>query len=154
MYITFDWPLEWLPHLVSHGNLFIYLIMKYLLTLCSQYSMQILINPIWTWQAFPPCLQSLLNFSTPYQIAFFVCPRVLTGYLSSNMLSVVVVQLLSSIWLFVIPWTAAGQPSLSFTIFQSLLKLISIFGWMPSNHLILCNPLLLLLQSFPASGSF
>ena len=43
---------------------------------------------------------------------------------------------------------------LSFTISQSLLKLMSIESMMPSNHLILCRPLLLLLQSFPASGSF
>ena len=154
MYITFDWPHEWFPILVSHGKSFIYLIIMDLLALCSQYSVQIRINPAWTWQVFPSCLQSLLNFSTPYQIAFFICPRAVTGYLSSNMLSVVVVQLLSSIWLFVIPWTAAGQPSLTSTISQSLLKLIFIFGWMPSNHLILCNPHLLLLQHFSASGSF
>ena len=46
------------------------------------------------------------------------------------------------------------QASLSFTISQSLLKLMSIESVMPSNHLILCCPLLLLPQSFPASGSF
>ena len=43
-----------------------------------------------------------------------------------------------------IPWTAALQASLSFTISQSLLKLMSIESMMPSNHLILCRPLLLL----------
>ena len=52
------------------------------------------------------------------------------------------------------PWTAARQVSLSFTISQSLLKLMSIKSAMPSNHLILCCPLLLLPQSFPTSGSF
>ena len=52
------------------------------------------------------------------------------------------------------PWTAARQASLSITNFWSLLKLMSIRLVMPSNHLILCHPLLLLLQSFPASGSF
>ena len=51
------------------------------------------------------------------------------------------------------PWTAAGQASLSFTTSQGLLKLMSIELMMPSNLLILCRPLLLLL-SFPASGSF
>ena len=45
--------------------------------------------------------------------------------------------------LFATPWTAARQASLSFTIFQSLLKLTSIESVMPSNHLILCRPLLL-----------
>ena len=53
-----------------------------------------------------------------------------------------VVQLLSCIQLFGTPWTAACQVSLSFTIFQSLLKLMSIKSVMPSNHLILCRPLL------------
>ena len=52
------------------------------------------------------------------------------------------------------PWTAAYQASLSSTIFQSLLKLMSIELVMTSNHLILCCPLYLLLQSFPESGSF
>ena len=56
--------------------------------------------------------------------------------------------------LFATPCTAARQDSLSFTISQSLLKLMSIESVMPSNHLILCSPLLLLLQSFTASGSF
>ena len=56
---------------------------------------------------------------------------------------VVVVQSLSHIELFVIPWTAALQASLSFTISQSLPKLRSIELVMPSSHLILCCPLLL-----------
>ena len=61
-----------------------------------------------------------------------------------------VVQLLSCIQLFGTPWTAACQVSLSFTIFQSLLKLTSIESIMPSNHLILCRPLLLLPSIFPS----
>ena len=52
------------------------------------------------------------------------------------------------------PWTAALQAFLSFTISQSLLKLMSIESVMPSNHLILCHPLLLLSSILPASGSF
>ena len=56
----------------------------------------------------------------------------------------VVVQSLSCVWLFVTPWTAVHQASLSFTISQSLLKFMSIESVMPSNHLILCCPLLLL----------
>ena len=68
---------------------------------------------------------------------------------------VVAVQLLSHVQLFVIPWTAARQTSLSITNSQSLLKLMSIELVMPpSNHLILCLPLFSCLKSFPASGSF
>ena len=54
------------------------------------------------------------------------------------------VQLLSCVQPFVTPWTAACQASLSITNSQSLLKFMSIESVMPSNHLILCHPLLLL----------
>ena len=60
----------------------------------------------------------------------------------------VVVQLLSCVCLFSTPWTAARQASMSFTISWSLLKLTSIESLMPSNHLILCRPLLLLPSIF------
>ena len=52
------------------------------------------------------------------------------------------------------PWTAACQAFLSFTISQSLLKLMSIESVMPSNHLILCHPLLLLPSIFPSVKFF
>ena len=55
----------------------------------------------------------------------------------------------SHVWLFVTLWTATHQASLSFTIFQSLLKLMSTESVMPSNHLIHCHPLLLLPSIFP-----
>ena len=61
----------------------------------------------------------------------------------------VVVQLLSHIQLFVTPWTVVRQASLSLTNSQTLLKLMSIESVMPSNHLILCHPLLLLPSIFP-----
>ena len=64
------------------------------------------------------------------------------------------IQSLSHVWLFVTPWTAACQASLSITNSQSLLKLVSIESVMPSNHLILCDPVSSHLQSFPASQSF
>ena len=54
----------------------------------------------------------------------------------------------------VIPWTAAHKPSLSITNSQSLLKLMSIELVMPSNHLILCHPLLLLPSIFPSIRVF
>ena len=66
----------------------------------------------------------------------------------------VVVQSLRHVCLFVTPWTVAHQASLSFTISWVLLKLMSIKSMMPSNHFILCCPLLSCLQSFQASGAF
>ena len=64
--------------------------------------------------------------------------------------SIAVVQSLRHVWLFVTPWTATRQASLSFTINWSLLKLMSTELVMPSDHLILCHPLLLLPSIFPS----
>ena len=71
-----------------------------------------------------------------------------------EMLGLVVVQSLSHVWPFAIPWTAARQASLSFIISWSLLKFISIESVMPPNHLILCHPLLLLPSIFPSIRVF
>ena len=65
-----------------------------------------------------------------------------------------IVQSLSCVWLSVTPWTAARQASLSFTVSQSLLKLMYIESMMPSNHLILCHPLLLLPSILPSITVF
>ena len=67
---------------------------------------------------------------------------------------VAIVQLLSHVRIFRTPWTAVHQASLSFTIPQSLLTLISIESVMPSNHLILCSPLLLLPTISPSMRVF
>ena len=64
------------------------------------------------------------------------------------------VQLFSCVQLFVTPWTAAHQASLSITNSQSLLKFTCIESVMPSNHLILCRPLLLLPSIFPSIRVF
>ena len=64
------------------------------------------------------------------------------------------VQSLSCVQLLVTPWTAAPQDSLSFTNSQNLLKLMSIESVMPSNHLILCHPLLLPPSIFPSIRVF
>ena len=70
------------------------------------------------------------------------------------------VQLLSRVWLFETPWTAACQASLFITSSRSLPKLMSIVLVMPSNHLILCRPLLLppsilpSIRVFPVSQFF
>ena len=66
----------------------------------------------------------------------------------------VVVQSLNHFQLFANPWTATRQASLSFTVSQGLLKLISIDLVMPSNHLILCHLFLSSSQCFSASGCF
>ena len=63
-------------------------------------------------------------------------------------------QSLSRVRLFVTPWTAAHQASLSIANSQSLLKLMSVESVMPSNHLILCHPLLLLPSTFPSIRVF
>ena len=67
---------------------------------------------------------------------------------------VVVTQSLSRVQLFETPWIAVRQISLSFTISQSLLKLMSIESVMPSNHLILCHSLLLLTSILPSIRIF
>ena len=64
------------------------------------------------------------------------------------------VQLLSHVWLFVTPWTAAHQASLSITNSRSFLKFMSIESVMLSNHLILYRLLLLLPSIFPSTGVF
>ena len=74
----------------------------------------------------------------------------LTWILQDLGLFAVVIQLLSQVQLLATPWTAAHQSSLPFTISRSLLKLTSIESVMPSNHLILCCPLLLLPSIFPS----
>ena len=64
------------------------------------------------------------------------------------------VQLLSHVQFFAIPWTVAHQVSLSITNSQSLPKLMSIKSVIPSNHLILCHPLLLPPSIFPSNRVF
>ena len=72
-----------------------------------------------------------------YLVGISVSVKWLKGYQFSS------VKSLSHVWLFATPWTAALQASLSITISRRLLKLMSIELVMPSNHLILCHPLLL-----------
>ena len=74
--------------------------------------------------------------------------------LPAQVVAVVVVQSLSHVWEFVTLWTAACQAPLSSIISQSLLKFMSIEPVMPSNHLILCRPLLLPPSIFPSIRVF
>ena len=82
----------------------------------------------------------------------------LSSYLNLNTLlsvyAVVVCQWLSHVWLFVTPWTAVHQAPLSSIISWSLLKFMSTEFVMPSNHFILCHPLLLLPSIFPSIKLF
>ena len=98
------------------------------------------------------CISSLEKYILGSSTHFFNWDFSLLNYIVYAEFSSV--QLLSHLQLFVTPWTAAHQASLSFTISWSLLKLTSIESVIPSNHFILCHPVLLLPQSFPASGSF
>ena len=69
-------------------------------------------------------------------------------------ITIIVVQSLSHVWLFVTPWTSVCQASLSFTISQSLFKFMSIESVMPSSYLILFCPLLLPSSIFPSIRVF
>ena len=88
-------------------------------------------------------LAVVLHFSLPWVCKALSCTSL-----------VIVVPLLSHVWLFGTPWTVAHQAYLSFTISQSLLKLMSIMSVMPSNLLILFCPLLVLLSVFPSIRVF
>ena len=74
--------------------------------------------------------------------------------LSNKHFSSVQCSSVSHVWLFATPWTEAHQASLSITNSQSLLKFMSIESVMPSNHLILRHPLLLLPSIFPSIRVF
>ena len=85
-----------------------------------------------------------------YIKAVYCQPAYLTYMQSQSSL----LQLLSCIQCFATPWTEAHQASLSITNSQSLFKLMSIESMMPSNHLILCHPLLLSPSIFPSIRVF
>ena len=90
------------------------------------------------------CMYLLLSTILPF--IYYVLRTLLSTQFSS-------VQLLSHVRPFAPPWTAAHQAFLSITISRSLLKLMSIESVMPSNHLILCHPLLLPPSIFPRNKS-
>ena len=92
-----------------------------------------------------PLLGSSLEEKSVYHIIF--CFSIYMHQFSSA-------RLLSHVRLFATPWTAARQASLSITNSRSLLKLMFIESMMPSNHVILCRPLLLLTSVFPSIRVF
>ena len=113
-----------------------------------------------------PFLLGLVNSTHPFGFGLSVISegKPLLGFLKLSyfhktytrvyLMVVVIVQSLSHVWLFATPWTAACQASLSFTISWSLLKLMSIESVLPSSHLVLCRPLLLLPSIFPSIRAF
>ena len=102
--------------------------------------------PLFETQISPSFHDQLKYHLSPNSALKFLC-LFLTFWVQS-------VQFLSSVQLFATPWTAASQASLSFTNFRSLLKFMSIESVMPSNHLILCCPILLLPSVFPSIRVF
>ena len=76
------------------------------------------------------------------------------SYKTKSVFTISSVQSLGHVQFFATPWTAASQASLSITNSQSLLKLTSILSVMPSNHLVLCRPILLPLSIFPSIRVF
>ena len=103
-------------------------------------------GPIWLWKKTSLLLQShFREFRWPqHQMWWLILCQT---WLSS-------VQSLNHIWLFATPWTAEHQASLSITNSRSLLKIMSIKLVMPSNHLVLWHPLLLLPSVFPSIRVF
>ena len=105
-------------------------------------------------------ISTLIPIPTPTSFSCRISPpvscegswKMVTPVFSSVQFSSV--QSLSPVWLFVTPWTAALQASLSITTSWSLLKLMSIVSVMPSTHLILCHLLLLLPSIFPSIRVF
>ena len=95
----------------------------------------------------PLCFRGFILVSPPQPSFGF--PSYFAVLLGLCICSISSVQSLSRVRLFAIPWTTAHQASLSITNSQSLLKLLSVASVMPSNHLVLCLPLLLLPSIFP-----
>ena len=87
----------------------------------------------------PPCFRDILHKSAFLSLMHRIHP---------------VSSVISCVWLFATPWTAARQAFLSITNSWSFLKLMSIELVMPSNHLILCRPLILLPSIFPSTRVF
>ena len=119
--------------------------------------------PMSPWGSFPPYTRTLIEFCL-HRPELTICPKKPDPFFSILLLFLIFlhgthsvqfssVQSLSCVRLFATPWITARQASLSMTNPQSSLRLTSIESVMPSSHLILCRPLLLLPQSLPASES-
>ena len=121
---------------------------------------RISLNTFWTHSERSFLINEILPFSAVIYL-FGGVPATLSNLIEPNkgpflnsFLQFSSVQSISRVQLFVTPWTVACQASLSITNARSLLKLISIESVMPSNHLILCHPLVLLPSIFPSIRVF
>ena len=121
------------------------------------------LSPVWLFEVLTHYLltewNSDLTQNMNWSITSFLCRKYNSNYNIISLFAIDIFQFssfqsLSCVQLFVTPWTAARQASLSITNSQSLLKLMSIGLVMPSNHLILCCPLLLLPSIFPCIRVF
>ena len=108
-------------------------------------------NSSW-WNNFKKCV-FIIRDLLKNNLVITVCV-LKSNYLSLQCFQSSSVQSLSRVWLFATPWIAARQASLSITNCRSSLRLMSIESVMPSNHLILCRPLLLQSSIFPSIRVF
>ena len=106
-----------------------------------------------TWPLFWWVPSSLLPFQAKFYYSLSHC-QPCSSESRHRLFQFSSIQSLSRVWLFATPWIAARQASLSLTNSQSSLKLMSIESVMPSSHLILCRPLLLLPSIFPSIRVF
>ena len=112
-------------------------------------------SPYLSLENFPQLKQKTAAGRQVLSVLLIICLHCLEWLLAYGTCLISLVQSLSCIWLFVTPWTAAHQASsLSITNSWSLLRLMSIELMMPSNHLILCCPLLILPSIFPSIRIF
>ena len=110
-------------------------------------NVHLVLLPIFNWIAF-----LLLSCMSSIYVGYY--PPYLKYILQNFVPTVVVIQSLSYAWHLETPWTIARQASLSFTISQILLTLMSTESVMSSNHLVLCRPLLLLSSISPSIRVF
>ena len=106
----------------------------------------------WKWKVKVKSLSRVQLLATPWTAAYQAPSSM--GFSMQEYWSGVPLPSPSHVWLFANSWTAAHQAFLSFTISQSLLKLMSVELVMPSKQLILCGPLLLLPSIFPSIRVF
>jgi len=144
---------------IVRWNLFSYPLKPVTLSKVSSVDLRL---PLWLLQPFPATMwkktqsacRTMRNINTWLEQLHHPSWRPATPPRNPHLADPFVVVHSVVVQLFATPWTAAHQISLSFTISQSLLKLISIESVMPSNHLILCHPLLLLPSIFPSIRVF
>ena len=114
-------------------------------------------NPIrylshhWGWRILCDGKTTILSLA---RVSYIMCTTKVNIYHVKIILSVSSVQVLSHVWFFVTPWSAAHQASQSITSSRSFLKLMCVKLVMPSNHLIFSRPLLLLPSIFPSTRVF